>query len=588
MAKKDELSPVETVKAESNLLRGTIHEALNDPQVESLSSDDLNLLKFHGSYEQDDRDLRQSRRAEGLGKAYSYMIRVVIPAGRLTAQQYLDLDQMADRYANGTIRLTTRQAIQYHGVLKGDLRQTIREINESLLTTLAACGDVCRNVMATAAPIESPIYQQIRQTAYDLAVDLKPATKAYFEIWIDGESQVNTQEEEPFYGSTYLPRKFKVGVTVAGDNQIDVFSYDTGLIGIIENDQLIGYNLVAGGGLGMSHGRANTFAQIASKICFVDVADAVAAVRVIASIYRDLGNRNDRKQARLKYLVDTMGEENFIAEFKRRAEFPVSPWKELPAWEIQDWLGLHPQSHKRWFYGVFVENGRIKDTDSMHMKAAFRQIAEEIGCPIILTAQQSLLFHDLSMDQVERLKAILQQHQVPLLEEISNVRRYSMACPAMPTCGLAVAESERAAPELLVQFEQHFAQLGLADAQLTVRMTGCPNGCARPYTADIALVGRRPGIYHLFVGGRLAGDRMADLYAADVPLEQVLEVLNPLLSAYAQTRQPAEGLGDFYQRAFERTLPRQRLTGKETETRPTAELQLVQLTGLATSEKAKL
>ncbi len=588
MAKKDELSPVEAIKAESNLLRGTIHQALNDPQVESLSSNDLNLLKFHGSYEQDDRDLRQSRRAEGLGKAYSYMIRVVIPAGRLTARQYLDLDQMADRYANGTIRLTTRQAIQYHGVLKGDLRQTIREINESLLTTLAACGDVCRNVMATAAPIESPIYQQIRQTAYELAVELKPATKAYFEIWIDGESQVNTQEDEPFYGSTYLPRKFKVGVTVAGDNQIDVFSYDTGLIGIIENDQLIGYNLVAGGGLGMSHGRANTFAQIASKICFVDVADAVAAVRVIASIYRDLGNRNDRKQARLKYLVDTMGEENFIAEFKRRAEFPVSSWKELPAWENQDWLGLHPQSHERWFYGVFVENGRIKDTDSMQMKAAFRQIAEEIGCPIILTAQQSLLFHDLTIDQVERLKVILRQHQVPLLEQISNVRRYSMACPAMPTCGLAVAESERAAPELLTQFEQHFAHLGLADAQLTVRMTGCPNGCARPYTADIALVGRRPGIYHLFVGGRLAGDRMADLYAADVPLEQVLEVLNPLLAAYAQSRRTSEGLGDFYQRVFERSHPCHRLTGKETETRTDAELQLVQLTGPEISKKVEL
>jgi sulfite reductase beta subunit-like hemoprotein len=577
MAKKTEPSDVEIIKLNSKALRGTLNEALDDPNLECLSEEDTRVLKFHGSYEQDHRDQRQSRREAGLGRAYSYMIRIVLPAGQLTAQQYLDLDRMADLYTFGTLRITTRQAIQFHGVLKGNLRETIKQINKSLMTTLAACGDVCRNVMASAPPFETPVYQQIRQTALDIAVDLRPSTRAYYEIWIDGQRLMSTENEEPFYGTTYLPRKFKVGVTVQGDNQIDVFSYDTGLIGIVEGDQLVGYNVVAGGGMGMSHGRENTFAQIANQMGFVAVEDAVAAIRVLAAIYRDLGNRCDRKQARLKYLVDTMGYENFVAEFKRRAEFPVHPWRELPPIETEDWLGPHRQNEQLWFYGVFVENGRIRDTDTIKTKSAFKKIAEELKCSVTLTAQQSLLFNGLTSEQVQQLEQILREHGVPLLDEISNTRRYSMACPAMPTCGLAVSESERVAPEFISQLEAKIAALGLDDAKLTVRMTGCPNGCARPYTADIALVGRRPGVYHLFVGGRLAGDRMADLYAADVKLEEIVDALSPLLQQYAQDRQEAEGLGDFYQRLLERSSPRHRLTGKETPTFELLQPKLVQL-----------
>lgn len=577
MSKKTEPTEVEKIKLESRFLRGELSQSLADPSQEALSEADSRVLKFHGSYEQDDRDLRQSRRAEGLGKAYSYMIRIVLPGGRLTPGQYLDLDRMADQYASRTIRLTTRQAIQFHGVLKGELRETIREINRALMTTLAACGDVCRNVMATAAPIEDPIHQQIRQTAYDIAVDLRPSTRAYYEIWIDGEQQVHTEQEEPFYGSTYLPRKFKVGVTVQGDNQIDVFSYDSGLIGVVEEGKLAGYNLVAGGGLGMSHGRANTFAQIGSKIGFVAVADAVAAIRILAAIYRDFGNRADRKQARLKYLVDSMGLEKFQQEFQSRAEFTLHPWRELPPFEIQDWLGLHSQGNGKWFYGVFVENGRIQDQGSRLMKTAFREIVSTLNTPITLTPQQSLLFYDLTTEQVLQLQNLLRQHGVPLVEELSNAQRYSMACPALPTCGLAVAESERISPQVIEQIERKLQELGLADVPLTIRMTGCPNGCARPYTADIALVGRRPGIYHLFVGGRLAGDRMADLYAADIQIEKVVDVLSPLLTQFAQHRQPQEGLGDFYQRLLQRDQPRLRLTGKETPTSDLLQPKLVQL-----------
>jgi sulfite reductase beta subunit-like hemoprotein len=578
MAKeKTDPSKVEIAKQNSELLRGTIDETLNNPDLDCFSEDDLQLLKFHGSYQQDDRDLRNERRADGLGKAYSYMIRVCLPAGQMTNAQYIELDRIADQFASGSIRLTTRQAIQYHGVLKGELRETMRQINEALVTTLAACGDVCRNVMATAAPIKDSIHSIIRQTAHEVASDLRPATKAYHEIWIDGERQISTQEDEPFYGETYLPRKYKVGVTVQGDNQIDIYSYDCGLIGIIENDALVGWNVIAGGGLGMSHGRPNTFAQIADPIGFVAVENGVEAVRVIASIYRDFGNRADRKQARLKYLIDTMGIEAFRNEFVKRCGFAVHPWREIPDVSNEDWLGKHAQGDGKWFYGVFVENGRIKDSDDLKIRTAFLQIIKQIGCSATVTPQQSILFNDLTEAQVVELESILRQHNIPLLDQISNARRYSMACPAMPTCGLAVAESERVAPGLITDIENALASLGLQDAQLTIRMTGCPNGCARPYTADIAFVGRRPGVYHVFVGGRLAGDRMADLYAGDVKDEDIIPTLMPLLTKYSEERKPGEGLGDFYQRLLQRTDKRRRLTGKETPTVDELQPKLVQI-----------
>jgi sulfite reductase beta subunit-like hemoprotein len=562
-------SKVETAKKASQLLRGTIDETLKDPSIDCFSEDDLQLLKFHGSYQQDDRDLRKSRRAEGLGKAYSFMIRIALPGGRLTAEQYLDLDRMADEFANGSIRITTRQAVQFHGILKGELRETMRQINAAMMTTLAACGDVNRNVMACSPPFANDIYTQIQKTTEEVAKDLAPATKAYYEIWVDGERQHLPEEKEPFYGETYLPRKYKVGVTVAGDNQIDIYSYDAGLIGIVKDDALVGYNVVAGGGLGMSHGRPNTFAQIADEIGHVAVADGVAAVRTVASIYRDFGNRSDRKQARLKYLINSKGIEWFREEFNRRAGdegFEVHPWHEMPEIKQNDWLGKHKQSDDKWFYGVFVHNGRIIDNENTKVRSAFRKIVSDLGCAATLTSQQSILFRDLDESQVPKLESILREFDVPLVEEISNALRYAMACPAMPTCGLAVAESERVSADVIGEVESKLSELGLAEVPLTIRMTGCPNGCARPYTADIAFVGRRPGIYHLFVGGRLEGDRMADLYAGDVKIEEAIETLTPLLKKFASDRKPDEGLGDFYQRLLGRDTPRRRVTGKEEST----------------------
>lgn len=567
MAKdKNEPSKVEKAKVAGKLLRGTIDEVLRDEKIDAFEHDDLQLLKFHGTYQQDDRDLRSARRKEGLGKAFSFMIRIALPGGRATKAQYLDLDRMADEFANGSIRITTRQAVQFHGVLKGELRETMKQINASMMTTLAACGDVCRNVMASAAPIGDEIRSQIQKTCEEIAVDLRPATKAYYELWIDGEKQDVPGETEPFYGDTYLPRKYKVGVTVAGENQIDIYSYDAGLVGIVEDGKLIGYNVLAGGGLGMSHGRANTFAQIADEVAFVSVDQGVEAVRVVASIYRDFGNRNDRKQARLKYLINDKGLDWFREEFAKRVSFDVQPSRETKVTSIEDWLGAHQQANGKWFYGVFVENGRIIDNDRTRCRSAFRKVVETLGCDIIFTPQQSIIFCDLDQTQIEQLESILGEFNVPTVDTLSNALRYSMACPAMPTCGLAVAESERASPEVIASIESKLSELGLADVPLTIRMTGCPNGCARPYTADIAFVGRRPGVYHLFVGGRLAGDRMADLYAADMKVEDTVETLTPLLTKFAKERKADEGLGDFYQRLLNRSETRRRVTGKEEAT----------------------
>ncbi len=564
MAKdKNAPSKVEKAKVASDLLRGTIDEVLNDTAQDSFEHDDLQLLKFHGTYQQDDRDLRADRRKEGLGKAFSFMIRIALPGGVVSNSQYLDLDRMADEFANGSIRITTRQAVQFHGVIKDELRETMRQINESLMTTLAACGDVSRNVMASAAPFTDEVYTQIRKTTDEIAVDLRPATKAYYQLWIDGKKQEIPGETEPFYGETYLPRKYKVGVTLAGENQIDVYSYDAGLIGFVEDGKLAGYNVVAGGGLGMSHGRPNTFAQIADEIGFVDVENGVEAVRIVCSIYRDFGNRNDRKAARLKYLINEKGVEWFREEFAKRADFEIQPSRELPNVGIEDWLGPYKQDDDHWFYGVFVENGRIIDNDNTKCRSAFRKIMQELGCDAVFTAQQSIIFSNLKESQVAELETILKEFDVPTVDALSNAKRYSMACPAMPTCGLAVAESERVSGDVVGSVEAKLAELGLADVPLTIRMTGCPNGCARPYTADIAFVGRRPGVYHLFVGGRLTGDRMADLYAGDVKIEDAIDVLTPLLTKFAADRNEGEGLGDFYQRILDRDSPRRRVTGKE-------------------------
>lgn len=560
-------SKVEQAKRDGNHLRGTIAETLA-ADVTHFAGDDLALLKFHGTYQQDDRDARRGR-DEGAEKAFSFMVRVALPAGALDAGQYLALEQVADRYAGGTLRVTTRQGLQFHGVLKSGLKETIAGVNRRLMTTLAACGDVSRNVMGCPAPVEDEAHAAVRSAVQAIAEQLRPASRAYHEIWLDGEKQISTEEEEPFYGDVYLPRKFKAGVALSTDNCVDVWSQDVGLVAIVEGRQIRGFNLLVGGGLGMTHHKADTSARLAQPLGFVETARAVEAVRTVAAIFRDYGNRSDRRHARLKYLVAEWGIEKFRAELESRVEFRLLPAVDLPALPYHDHLGRHRQPDGRWFYGVFVQSGRIADTGGHRLKSALHEIVSRFQPGVRLTGQQNVLLTDLDDAAVRETETILRAHGVTPPQELSATRRFSMACPALPTCGLAVAESERAMPDLLDRLEGELTALGLRDEPLTIRMTGCPNGCARPYTADIAFVGRSLGLYNVYVGGGLGGDRVVDLFRADVRMDDLLDAVRPLLFRWASERWPGEGLSDFYQRLSGRPDRRTFITGRE---EPTAEL----------------
>jgi sulfite reductase beta subunit-like hemoprotein len=558
-------SKVELAKRHGRHLRGTIAEALAS-EATHFGHDDLQLLKFHGTYQQDDRDQRKAREAEGREKAYQFMVRVAIPAGAVTAEQYLALDGLADTHANGTLRVTTRQGFQFHGVLKGDLKGAIAEINRTLLTTISACGDVQRNVMGCAAPLGDADHAEVRRVAEALARELRPGSRAYHEIWLDGEKRLSTETEEPFYGEHYLPRKFKAAVGLSTDNCVDIWAQDVGLLAVVRQGRLTGFNLLVGGGLGMTHNKGDTTARLAAPLGFVAPEHAIDAVRIVAAIFRDHGNRSDRRHARLKYLLAEWGLERFRDEFVARAGFPLQPAVALPRLPFHDHLGRHRQADGRWFYGVFVQSGRIADTGSHRLRTALRTIVERFRPGLRLTAQQNLLLTDLDPVALDQVDALLREHGVTPPLELSAVRRYSVACPALPTCGLAVAESERAIPGLLDQLEAELESLAVGREPLTVRMTGCPNGCARPYTADVAFVGRSLGLYNVYVGGGLAGDRLVDLYRADVPLEEIVESLRPLLQRWAAERQEGEGLGDFYQRLMGLRAVRSTVTGRELPT----------------------
>ncbi|MDQ3136073.1 MAG: NADPH-dependent assimilatory sulfite reductase hemoprotein subunit [Gemmatimonadota bacterium] len=567
-------SKVEMAKRRGRHLRGTIAETL-ESERSHFGHDDIALLKFHGTYQQDDRDVRREREAAELDKAWSFMVRVAIPAGAITGAQYLELERLADERANGTLRVTTRQGFQFHGVLKGDLKAAVAGINQSLLTTISACGDVQRNVMGCSAPLGDADHAAVKRVAEAMALELRPATRAYHEIWLDGEKQVSSEHEEPFYKDQYLPRKFKTAVGLSTDNCVDIWAQDVGLLAIVVDGRLTGFNLLVGGGLGMTHNKGDTTARLAEPLGFVATEHGVEAVRIVASIFLDHGNRSDRRHARLKYLLAEWGMPRFGAEFQRRAPFTLGPAVDLPPLPFHDHLGRHRQSDGRWFYGVFIQSGRIVDVESHRLKTALHEIVTRLRPDIRLTAQQNLLFTDLDPDGIETVERILRSHGVTLPTQLSAARRFSMACPALPTCGLAVAESERAIPGILDLFEAELEGLGLRDAPLTIRMTGCPNGCARPYTADLAFVGRSLGLYNVYVGGGLAGDRLVDLYRADVPVEELLGTMRPLLQRWAAERAGGEGLGDFYQRLMGLRARRTAVTGRELPTIDLVPLEVV-------------
>ena len=574
-------SKVEAAKAASNELRGTVREVL-EGDAAAFEHDDIQVLKFHGIYQQDDRDQRVARKKAGKDKLYSFMVRAKIPGGELSAEQYLALDDLATEYSeDGSVRLTSRQAIQFHGILKGDLRRTLQGMNEALISTLAACGDVERNVMVSPSPVASPVYESLRQLAREISADLCPQTGAYHDIWLDGEKlpreklRQNLGEEssgesassaEPFYGPQYLPRKLKTAIALPEDASVDLHSQDIGLLGVVVEGELLGVNLLAGGGLGMTHRKADTFARLGTPLGFVPLAKAVAATRAVAAVFRDHGNRSDRRHARLKYLIEEWGQEPFREAVEAELGSAFEPWMETPDLRYEDHLGTHRQGDGFFFRGIFVENGRISNpadgAPGLPLKAVLRQAVAELRPRVLLTPSQNILLANLSQEQVQRLEELLREHRVAGAAELSPFRRFAMACPALPTCGLALADAERHLPKIIDRLEAELAEV-VGDTPLTVRMTGCPNGCARPYTADLGFVGRGPGIYDIYVGGGLTGDRLGDLYEERVKDAEILPTLRPLLDAWITDRSPDEGLGDFYQRNFGDGAPRTLLTGSK-------------------------
>lgn len=546
-------SKVERIKYASGGLRGQIVEELQQERAR-FSEEQVQLLKFHGTYQQENRDQRATRKAAGEEKAYQFMVRSRIPGGVLTAEQYLAEDELAERYANGTLRITTRQGLQLHGVLKGDLRETIREINAALLSTLAACGDVNRNVMACPAPTVNHAHARAHEIAHTLAMHLAPQSQAYHEIWIDGEQVEKVQREEtvePVYGPTYLPRKFKIGVAFPGDNCIDVYTQDVGLVACLEGpqeEQLAGFTVLIGGGMGMTHGKTETYPRLAEPLCYAGADEVVEIVETIVTIQRDYGDRQNRKHARMKYVVEERGIAWFRAELEQRLGRSVQDPRPLSWQGVEDHLGWHAQGDGRWFLGLSVTNGRVKNEGTVNLRSGLRAVIAEFRPGIRLTAQQNILLTDIPRTQRHALAARLAEYGVVTDPSRLGLQRFALACPALPTCGLALAEAERVSPDVVGRIENELRVLGLEDEPLSIRMTGCPNGCARPFMGDIGFVGRTKDVYNIYIGGDQANTRLNTLYASLVHLNDLAATVRPLLEIWRVARHPGETFGDFSHR----------------------------------------
>jgi sulfite reductase (NADPH) hemoprotein beta-component len=549
---KDKRSKNEFIKEESRFLRGTIAEGLGQVVTGAISEDDAQLTKFHGTYLQDDRDVRGERTKKRLEKAFSFMIRVRVPGGVATPAQWLALDKIAGDYANGTLRLTTRQAFQFHGVIKSNLKRTMQAINASLLDTLAACGDVNRNVMATANPFLSKAHADAYDLAREISDHLSPRTGAYHEIWLDGEKVEDksgpAESEEPIYGRHYLPRKFKTVLAVPPSNDVDIYAHDLGFIAIVEKGKLAGYNVTVGGGMGMTHGEPDTFPRAADVLGFCKRAQAVDVAEKVVTVQRDWGNRENRKRARLKYTIEDRGLDAFRAEVETRLGYKLSPARPFKFESTGDPIGWQQGPDRKWHLTLFIENGRVKDRPGHTMRSALREIAAIHKGKLILTSNQNLVIAQVSAAGKARIEAILAAHGVSIATS-SGLRRNSMACVALPTCGLALAESERYLPGLVTALEDVIDKAGLRDDDIVIRMTGCPNGCARPYLAEIGLVGRNPGLYNLYLGAAFDGSRLNKLVAQDADQSRIIAVLEPILKAYAKKRRDGERFGDFAIRA---------------------------------------
>ena len=540
-----ELSEDEHIKDKSDYLRGRIKDSLKNPLTGALFPDDVKLIKYHGSYQQYDRDLESERKQKKLEPLYQFMVRVRAAGGVTTPRQWLVLDELSELYGNDTLKLTTRQSFQFHGILKRNLKPTIQKVNEVLLSTLATCGDVNRNVMCNPNPYQSHIHEEVYQFAKEISDYFLPKTTAYHEIWLDKEKVAGTQDFEPLYQHNYLPRKFKIAIAIPPKNDIDVFANDLGLIAIEENNNVIGYNICVGGGLGSTFGVQETYPRLADVIGFSPKEKVFEVAETVIAIQRDYGNRSDRKLSRLKHTIDDRGLEWFVGELQNRLGWNLAKPKSYRFRSNGDEYGWQKGINNKWFYTLFVEHGRVRDENGYELKKALREIAKIHSGDFRLTGNQNLIIGNIEEDKKQVIEAILEEYGVGNHPKLTGLRKSSMACVALNTCGLAFAEAERYLPSLIDKLEVIMRNNGLDNDEINIRMTGCPNNCARSSLGEIGFVGRAIGRYNMYLGASHNGDRLNTLYKEMLSEENILMELEPIIRAYAKERLGGEYFGDF-------------------------------------------
>jgi len=555
----EKISKAEAVKQQSRQLRGHLARDLADTAT-PFDGEGYSLLKFHGIYQGYDRDSATELKQAGESKHYQFMVRVRIPGGRLKAAQYLALDHIADAYGNGSLRVTTRQSIQFHGVVKSGLKAAMGEINTGLMTTLAACGDVVRTVTTVPAPIRDRVHDRLEADARLLSREMLPAGGAYREIWVAGEpwseDQGNAEMPDPLYGDRYLPRKFKIGMAVPEDNTIDVLTNDLGIVALWEGPlgddedakKLVGYNFFLGGGHGATHNKPETYPRMASAVCFVEPDDLVAAAKAVVRLHRDWGDRGNRRHARLKYVIAERGEEWARERLSGDLGKPLEPCRPMAKFQVPDHLGWHEQGDGRLYLGLPISSGRIIDDEGAKLRTALREAVARYRLDPILLPSQDIILSEIDPKDRAAIEKTLRAYGVRFAADLVPAERWALACPALPTCGLALTEAERVSDMLIAEIVERMARWGVERERVSIRITGCPNGCARPYSGDIGIVGRIPGFYSIYVGGDFEGTRLNEVVAERIRLSEVADVLDPLFALYAASRRDGEGFGDFCHR----------------------------------------
>ncbi len=551
MSDKNKKSAIENIKESSDALRGTIRQSLTDEITGAIREDDQAVIKFHGMYQQDDRDRREERATKKLDRLYSFMIRLRLPGGLITAKQWIAAHNIAGDNSTGIIKITTRQTIQLHGIIKSNIRPTIQSFNEAHLDSIATCGDINRNVACSSNPSESPIHEQVFAYADKISTLLMPKTKAYYEIWLDDELVIDKKEQEdPLYQNRYLPRKFKIGIVIPPNNDVDVLTNDIGLIAIIENNELKGFNIAIGGGLSTTHGNAETYARLGTVIGFADTEEKVLkTVYEILTVQRDNGNRSDRKLARLKYTLDKMGVDQYRKEVEKRTGFDLEPARPFVFTSRVDRYGWEKSFSGKWYYTLFIENGRVLDDEKLALKTALLEIAQTGKCNFLFTSNQNMIISDIADGDKAAINEILNRFKIiEHTEAASAIRKNAMACVALPTCPLALAEAQRYMPSLISKIEPLLEKHHLQNESIIMRMTGCPNGCARPYATEIGLVGTALGKYNLLIGGDNEGQRLNKLFKESLDESQILSELDSLFGSFKEKRNSKESFGDYAMR----------------------------------------